>query len=260
MRHDARLIVRRSLVLTGALVLTVPALAEAQSGRGFLFEEPSVSIALRTGYDLRRADSDIFSHTRELFTVDRRDFDGASFGGEVAFRATDRVDVVIGLAHSRGDVFSEYREYVDQDDLPIEQGTEFETTPLTLSARFYLADRGRSIGRFAWVPARLSPYIGGGVGMVWYSYEQSGDFIDFETPTLDIFTTRILTKGETFSAHALAGLDISLNQYLVLNTEARLVWARGEVKDPGGYVDYFSGFEKMDLAGLQITMGLAVRF
>lgn len=256
MRDEFGLFTRRVAALLGAAALLVPASVAAQGGgEGFLFKRPSVSIMLRTGYEVRRAESDLFDTTRATYRgIGRRDFDGASFGGEIAVRASDRVDVVLGLAHARSEVFSEYEHFLGTDSLPINQQTRFWTTPLTLSGRYYLADRGRTIGRFAWVPTRITPYVGAGLGVVWYGFEQEGEFINFDT--FDIYDGFLQEEGHSFGAHAMAGLDVGVTNNLVLNVEGRLNAARGAVN---GFA-YGDLADEVDLSGLQITLGLGLRF
>ncbi|GIT50615.1 MAG: hypothetical protein Ct9H300mP15_08280 [Gemmatimonadota bacterium] len=123
---------------------------------------------------------------------------------------------------------------------------------MTVSARYYLSDRGRQIGRFAWIPKRLAPFIGAGGGVIWYNFEQVGDFVDFET--LDIFYDRFMSRGTALQAHAFAGMDISLNKSLFLTTEGRYRWGRGELGRD------FVDFDKMDLAGIQFTVSIGARF
>jgi hypothetical protein len=116
----------------------------------------------------------------------------------------------------------------------------------------YLAPRGRSIGRFAWVPARRTAYVGVGAGWMWYRFRQVGDFVDFKT--LNVFYDDFLSSAWTPTVHALAGVDVPLGRYLVFSGEGRFTWAKG----PMGR-DYV-GFNRIDLSGLSITTGLSVRF
>ncbi len=173
-------------------------------------------------------------------------------GGEVAFHASDRWDVFFNVGYQSSSVASEYRLFVDLDDFPIEQVTELRLIPATVGAKYYLIERGRSVGRFAWIPNTLAPFVGGSVGVISYRFEQTGDFIDFATD--EIFLDQLLSEGETFLARALAGVNISLSKQFVFTAEARYGWASGDLGRD------FSGFDKMDLDGLQLVGGLAIRF
>ncbi len=67
----------------------------------------------------------------------------------------------------------------------------------------YLADPGRSIGRFAWIPNRFAPYVGAGGGAMWYRFRQEGDFIDFDT--LKVFPDTFDSDGWTPTVHGVRG-------------------------------------------------------
>ncbi len=235
-----------------AVTLAAPVAGVAQGGPGFLFSRPKVSLGIRTGYTLPRASSQIFDFSREEFTLNRFDFDAPYLGGELAFRFSERWDAAISAGWSEGRGLSEYRNWVDQDNLPIEQETIFQTVSVVVGARYYFRDRGRSIGRFAWVPSRLSPFVGGGFGVVTYDFTQSGDFVDFQT--LDIVTDQLTSTGAGAAAYASAGADFSLGKQFYLTGEARYAVASGGVEG-----DY-SLYDGIDLSGLQLTTGISVRF
>ena len=232
--------------------LALPAVGYAQGGAGFLFTQPTVTVKFETGYGLHVANSDFFDFTRERLTVGKRDFDGPYIGGEIAFRANERWDVALGIGLVQSSVDSEFRDWVDLDDNPIEQVSEFRIVPVTLSAKYYFHDRGRSVGRFAWVPSRLTPYVGAGVGVVSYRFEQVGDFVDFET--LDVFFDRFISRGEAALFRGLAGVSVSLGSQFELSGEARYSLASAEMS-----LD-FESFDALDLSGFQGVVGIAVRF
>lgn len=238
-------------VLLGALGLARPALAQG-SGDGFLFTEPKGSFELRGGFAHANANSDIFSFTTNQLTVDRRDFSGFTIGADLGFRVAPRFDVVVGGSYAGTSTPSEFRDFVDQNDLPIEQTTTFQRVPLSASVKAYLTPRGRAIGHFAWVPTRLAVYVGGGGGAMWYRFRQRGDFIDFATN--DVFSDQFTSSGWTPEAHAMAGLDFSLSPRFALTTQGRYTWARADMSQD------FQGFHKIDLSGFAVTAGLAVRF
>ena len=228
----------------------------AQEDADFLFSRPRVSACLRIGYAVPRASSDLFDFPRQHLTVETSDFQAPALEGELAFRASERLDVALGLGWAGSRTRSEIRHWIGEDDLPIEQTTRFDRVPLTLGVKGYLLERGRSVSRFAWVPARWSPFAGVGVGALWYSFEQEGEFVDESTDPQapDIFADELRSEGWTPTAHLLAGLDLSLRRNLVVTGEARYSWASAELGRD------FVDFDKIDLAGFQATAGLSVRF
>lgn len=232
--------------------VAAPCAVQAQGGDGFLFKEPRVSVKFETGYGFQRAQSDIFDFVVREHTLERSDFNSPYLGAEVAFRLDPQLDLALSVGYQHSSTLSEFREWVDDAGLPIEQVTELTLVPFSVGAKYYLKPRGRSIGRFAWVPETVVPYVGAGIGVMSYRFEQEGDFVDFET--LDIFFDRFVADRQTFLARAAAGVDIAVGRQLVVNGEARYNYARGPMGDD------FSGFGDIDLDGLQLTAGVAIRF
>jgi hypothetical protein len=128
---------------------------------------------------------------------------------------------------------------------------------LTASIKWYVADRGRSISRFAWIPADWAPYVGAGGGVLWYVFEQDGEWVDedlADPECCDIFRGTFRSDGRVPTAHLMAGADFSLGPRFLLNAEGRYLWASGSMSGD------FVGFDDIDLSGFQATAGIAVRF
>lgn len=248
--------IKRSDLAGAAAILAIlaagPTAASAQASRDFLFRTPAVSLGVRGGYAVARASGELFDFTREQLTLARSDFDAPSFGGQLAIRVAPRVDVAVDVSVAQSRAPSEFWDWLDNDDLPIEQTTEFQRVPLTFGVKAYLMDRGRSVGRFAWIPSRWAPYVGAAAGWVWYRFEQEGDFVDFDT--LDIFGDTFTSSGRAPTLHVYGGADWSLGPSFFLTGEARYAWASADLG--GDFLD----FDPVDLSGLQATVGLSVRF
>jgi len=236
-----------------------PGRAAAQlGGEGFMFRQPTVSVALHGGYALPTAQSDLFDQTFTDLRLDRHDFESPYFGGELSIRASDHWDVSLEVGHSWSSTRTEWRDFVEDDGVggegrPIRQTVDFARTPVTVSGKLYLTDRGRSIGRFVWIPSRVTPFVGAGAGLVRYRFQQDGDFVN--TETLEIFTDRLEQVGTGFTAHGFAGIDVMLKKMLYLTTQARYAWAEGGLDRT-----IYEGFEPVDLSGFQLTLGLGIRF
>jgi hypothetical protein len=245
------------LLTLGMLLARPQGEGAAQNAEGFLFRTPKVTLSFNLGYGMARAGSSVFEEIDTLFTLGRRDFDSPVVGGALAVMLSERLDLVLDIAFMRSDAWSEYVDWDEMLDngetVPIVQRTRFQRVPLNLSVRYFLMDRGRRISRFAWVPNSWSPFIGGGVGRVFYEFVQDGDFVDYYDET--IFTGRIVNEGNGWAAHLAAGAEVSLTPRFVLTTEGRYSWADAEM-DPL----YFEGHEPIDLSGFRGTVGIGVRF
>lgn len=239
-----------ALVLGPALGLASPAAAQS-AGDGYLFGAPDVTLTVYAGLARPTAGSDLFDFTTEQLTLDRGDFGGPSFGADVAVTLQPRLDLVVGTEYSGRSSRSEFRDWVDNDDRPIQQTTTFQRVPVTVGLRAYLTPRGRTLGRFAWVPASFTPFVEAGVGGMWYRFLQEGDFVDFETTA--VFTDRFDSSGWSATAHGGAGVDYSLSPRFALTGRARYTWGKTELSR------YFEDFGPIDLSGLSATVGINVR-
>lgn len=252
-RRIARRIPVFRLLGVAALVGAIAPAAGAQSsGNGFLFEQPAGSFTLSGGYARANAGSDIFTFTTDQLSVNKSDFSGFTVGADLAIRLAPRFDAVLGTSYAGTSTPSNYRHLVDQNNQEITQTTDFQRVPVMLSLKAYLTDRGRSVGRFAWVPARVAPYVGVGGGAMWYKFRQHGDFVDANTN--DVFTSDLVSSSWAPAAQGFAGVDFTLTPHLALTGEAKYIWAHGKLSDS------FSGFDNIDLSGLSTTIGLTFRY
>lgn len=245
--------VRVALVLAATAALHPAQPAGAQSrGNGFLFGPARGAVTLRGGFDRANSGSDIFSFVTRQLTIDKSDFRSSTLGGDVAVNVGPRLAVLVGTSFSRTKTPSEFRDWLDNRDLPITQTTSFSRVPVTAGLKLALTAPGQSIGRLAWIPARYTPYVGAGGGVMHYRFEQSGDFIDFDTTR--VFFDEFSSKGWTPTGHAFAGLDVSLSPRFVFTTEARYEWARTKLGAD------FAGFDPIDLSGVKMTAGFSIRY
>jgi opacity protein-like surface antigen len=238
-------------VIAAALAVAHPVLAQ-DSGDGFRFHPPAGSWSFRGGYAMPTANSDLFTFTTSRLTVNHNDFNAVDIGADLAFTLAPRLDLTFDISYSGMNKGSEFRDFVDNNNQPIEQTTTFARTPLTVNARYYLMDRGRQIGHFAWVPRSFVPYIGAGVGVMNYAFDQKGDFID--DSTLAVFPDAFHSSGWAPMAQVMTGLEWSLTPGWALRTEARYLTASAALSSD------FSGFHRIDLSGFTTSVGFFVRF
>lgn len=223
-----------------------------RSPEGFLFRAPVARLTLRGTFDLRRANSSIYTFFKDTLTLSRSDFNAVGVAGDLGIRVAAPVDLVLSAGYARTTKGSEFRNWVDQDNLPITQTTTLYTVPLSLAVRWYLAPRGRQIGRFAWVPSQVQPYVGFGGGMVRYSLEQEGSFVD--NADLSIFDDVLRSDGWTPLGLVMAGVDYTVGPRIGLNADARYLLGNGELRR-----DFVGFTDGIDLSGFQFSAGLQLR-
>lgn len=245
-----------ALAVAGLLAVVASAPVGAQnSGKGFLFKKPAGSFSFRGGYALANAGSEVFSDAITNLTLNKRDFSSFTWGADISYSTSARTDLVFDGEYMSSNTPSEFRKWVDNNDQPIEQSTKFRRIPLTIGLKYYLADRGRTVSQYAYIPSRYAPYIGVGGGAMYYRFAQDGDFVDFNTDNLEVFGATIEDSGWTPTAHAMAGFDYNLGTWVALSTEGRYHWAKAQL-DP----KQFEGYDKIDLTGFAATVGFRVRF
>jgi len=62
-----------------------------------------------------------------------------------------------------------------------------------------------------------------------------------------------VSKAWTPVLHALAGIEMSLGRVVMVTGEARYTWAKGPMSRD------FEGFNRIDLSGISVAAGLAIR-
>ena len=246
----------RALCCLGVLA-ALPGLAAAQSSEptrsaDFLFGHPRGSFGVRGSWNIASAGSDLFDFVTDQLTIDKSDFNAPGIGGDIAFALTPRLDVEGGFFFAKSSHGSEYRDFVDNDLLPISQSTALKTMQVTASLKYALVPRGRDVSRFAWVPARFVPFVGAGGGAVYYDFEQSGDFVDFQD--LSVFTDVFRSTGWAPSVHGFGGVDVQLYRGLYASVEGRYTKASGKLSND------FIDFDPIDLSGFRLSAGINLVF
>ena len=237
--------------------------------RDFLFGRPRATIGVRGQWVLARADGEIFRFIGERLSpisesmkpaaerrsIGRRDFNAPGLAIDIGLPMTSRFDVVAGFEFSRVSIPSSFRsfgEVVDGVELEIEQTTSLQQLAFSGGLEYALTPRGRAVGQFAWIPARVTPYVGAGLGALSYQLEQIGDFVDEVDNS--IFGAELASRGWTPETHVYGGVDIRLHRQVQLSIETRYLWAATGLD--GDFVD----FDDIDLAGLRLTTGIQFSF
>ncbi len=218
----------------------------------FLFSSPRLTLGVRGAYAMPSGSSDLFDFIQDQLTLDSGSLNGPAFVLDVGIPVTSRMDVVGGFEFARGRASSEYRDFVDNNDLPIQQESSLRQNALTGSVRFLVLPRGQSIGRYVWIPARVTPYIGAGGGVLWWQFEQRGDFVDFQD--MGVFTDVFESRGTTPTGHLFGGMDVRIYKRLLVTFEGRYLWASGTLGPD------FIGFDPIDLSGFRLSTGINVLF
>ena len=218
----------------------------------FLFGAPRGSIALRGNWRFASAGSDLFDFVTRELTIDKNDFNSAGISGDLSYGLTRRLDAQFGFEWNKVTMGSEYREFVDNNFLPINQTTSLKVAHLNAGVRYALSARGYDVSRFAWVPRRMVPFVGAGAGAVYYDFAQSGDFVDFVD--FSVFADVFRSKGWAPSAYAFGGVDVRLYRGLYTSIEGR--YTKASAKLGPDFID----FDPIDLSGFRVSAGINLLF
>lgn len=189
------------------------------------------------------------------FTMDASDFNDFALGFTYVAPIHNRFELGFNLDFYDATVRSAYRDFADQDGFPIFHDTTLEMISATVDFRFLptgrYAMRGSGGTRAVRHPV---PYIGAGVGFLFYNYEEVGDFIDFGVDPNEIFFGRFVEDSGTFEAHVLAGIELPMSPAWSFLAEGRYSWAS---ETPDGD---FAGLGSLELGGFYGYVGFAFRF
>jgi hypothetical protein len=214
----------------------------------FLLGQPKGFFELHIGMFAPQADSDVFDMITSKLTLDKSDFRTWDYGFDFGFALYKKMDLVFHFDYSESSQNSEFRDFVDQEGLPIIQKTNLLQSSITAGLKYSLRSQGRRLGEYAWLPTRIVPFVEGGIGALYYSFNQKGDFVDYATS--DIFSAALKSSNWTEVIYLGSGTDIYLLRNIFLTIGLRYSWASD------GLGDDFIGFDDIDLSGLRLTAGI----
>jgi hypothetical protein len=219
----------------------------ARPAPDFLFGQPDGTIGIRLGWLSSRSGSDWYDFVTDQLTLERKNFNGPGFGTDLGITLTPRIDLLVGFDYSQSTTASEYRRFVDNNRLPIEQTTRLRGANISGGLKFALTERGRGVGRLAWVPRKVVPFVGAGGGAMWFQVRQVGDFVDYVD--LSVFSDVFESRGWAPSAHVFGGVDVRVLRRAYVTFDARYLWASGDLGPD--WID----FEPIDLSGFRLSAG-----
>lgn len=211
------------------------------------------AMQFRFGRFFPEGGGEFWDESQDVFTLKISDFDEFMWGSSYVRSLSNHFEVGLNIDVYQETVGSSYKDFVDSNLRPILHDSELEMIPLTVDVRFLPAGRYRMRGSGKRV---LKPafYIGAGIGVNFWDYEERGDFLDFTFDPPEIFFDVFRDDGEAFQAHALIGLDLPVSPRFNWQFQGRYTWADDDL---GGA---FSGLGKIELGGAAAFVGGSVRF
>jgi hypothetical protein len=239
----------RWFALIPALVLCSPVVAQDA------WKRQSQELQFRGGWFFPTGNSDFWDENEQVFTIETGDFDDFIFGVTLLTPVNNHVEVGFNVDFYDDGVVSEYRDFTDSNGFPILHDSKLDVVPMTVDFRILPGGRTsehRSRGRY--IQRKPAVYFGGGVGVSYWKYEESGDFIDFQLDPPEIYSDRFKDDGFALTLQAVAGVEVPLGARWNAIAEARYTWADDDLSGD------FAGLGTLDLGGLAVYAGVGFRF
>lgn len=211
------------------------------------------ALQLRFGGFFPEGGGEFWEENEDVFTLDVSDFDGFVLGFGYVHLVHNHLEVGVNVDFYDESVHSEYRDFIDEFGFPIFHETHLELIPITADVRFlpFGRYRIRGGGRQVLKPAF---YVGGGLGLTLWEYEEVGDFLDFGDDPVAIFFGQFQDSGTAFEVHGLAGVEFPLGRRTNLLFEGRVSAAADELSGD------FAGLGDIELGGTSLYAGFSFRF
>jgi hypothetical protein len=234
---------RAIAVLTLALVAVVPASARAGG------------LDLRLGAFFPSGNSNLFDDDNQLYLhnghpVTKSDFNGIYGGLEYNARLARNVEIGFSVDGYGRSLDTSYRDFVSPTGDEIRQTLKLNIVPVGVSIRIVPTNRR----------AAVAPYIAVGADLVFWNYEEFGDFVDFSAPAPQpIVPDHFKSSGVAPGAHVAVGVRVALTRDFSLVGEGRYLWAKADMG--GDFAATQPGLgNRIDLGGASATLGFHLRF
>jgi outer membrane protein W len=232
---------KRLTILIIFTLLTVILPLNAQ-GRSYSPHHYFQSVNLKIGLFQPNMNSDLWEVNMENLALNKQDMQEIYYAIEYEFFFNPRLSLCVEAGHYEKEHFSQYTEYEYDDGSPIYQNIALSVTSIELNLKIYPIGHKRIV----------NPYIGGGLGINSWHYEQWGDFLNFDD--LTVSEGYADTKAYTLGFNAKAGFLFRIKQNVGFSFEARYLYLQGQLSS------LFEGFEKLDMSGMAYSLGINLLF
>lgn len=188
-----------------------------------------------------RVDGDVLAINRAFLVFEIKDFNG--FFGEAALSREigNYFEAGIGIGFYQRTVPTIYDEWVNEDGSEIEQDLKLRNFPLTATLKMFPMGQRRTV----------QPYVGVGLGMNFWRYSETGEFVDFTDDS--IFRDSFVQTGTAAGPVGMFGVRARVGSSMDVGAEVRLHWAQGDLNED------FLG-DKIDLGGYSVMSTFKFRF
>lgn len=208
-------------------------------GSGILISQ---SMNLKIGLFAPRMQSELWDTNLENLALSRSDMMSVYYGAEYEMYLSRYASFSLEIGSYNRTVYSQYRDYTFQNGDPIFQDVTLRLTPMEVNFKVYpLGHRNR-----------VFPFFGAGVGVYAWTYQQSGDFINFEDGSINNGFAE--TKTFSIGFNGRLGLVFRFYSRLALALEGKYQYLKGRLSG------YFQDFDLLDLGGFTANLSLNIYF
>jgi hypothetical protein len=221
-------------LLVIALVMGLPAGSAAQQ---------SVSVQVGGFFpngESSRSSGDVLAINREYLLFDFGDFKGFQIGGEWSAALGEFIEAGAGFGYYQSTVPAVYAEWINEDGSEIEQDLSLRIMPLTAVVRVLPLGSKRA----------FQPYVGGGLGVYFWRYRESGEFLGDDG---SIFADTFEQSGTSVGPVVVFGVRGAVSGSSLIGVEGRYQWGTGDLNED------FLG-DKIDLGGFSLLATFGYRF
>lgn len=234
---------RRLLSFAGAFalmaVMAAPSVSEAQQAVTF-----SVGGFVPRGETSRDVNDVLYNNLNsgnDSLLFDVGDFNGATVNGEWLIGLNDFIDAGLGVGFYSKTVPSVYAYVENSNGQEIEQDLKLRIVPFTATVRFL------PIGRHD----AFTPYIGAGVGVMRFRYEETGEFVNVNDR---VYNATFTGTGAATGPVILGGARFPVGS-VDIGGEARYQRAVGDISKEQNFLG-----SKIDLGGMSYLLTFTVKF
>ena len=186
--------------------------------------------------------NDVLAADIPFLDFNLKDFNGPTVNGEWLFSVADNIEAGLGIGFYSRTVPSVYADVVNSDGTDIQQDLKLRVVPFTATVR--------------WLPighrAGFVPYVGAGIGVFTWRYQETGQFVD--TTDNSIFSGTFTGSGSTTGPVVLGGIRVPVDNWGI-GGEIRYQHAKGNLPGDQG----FAG-TTIDLSGFNYMFTINFKF
>jgi len=187
-----------------------------------------------------RVEGDVLVVNRQYLLFDFGDFNGFLISGDWSVALGEYLETGAGFGFYQATVPTVYADWINEDGSEIEQDLALRIMPLTAVVKIFPAGLKRS----------FQPYVGGGLGVYFWRYSETGEFLADDG---SLFRDAFVQSGTSVGPVAVFGVRGRVSESALIGMEGRYQWGTADLSED------FLG-TKLDLGGFSILATFGFRF